>query len=314
MKLNQDTAAANIEFGIEIETIVPANSQVNIGGYHHGNPVTSGHTPLGQLIPAPAFNGNYWRAERDGSIQAEAGYVPCEFVSPRLRGAAGLACLKDFLAFANAIGAKVNASTGLHITINAYSVIGTTDPVRLAEFVGKLARHARAHTWAIYAQTGTARHTNRYCGQLLAEWGEKFDAARKGNASMALRQIALNFDRYRMLNFKNVETGRIEFRAFAGTLNEGQIFHHLATVFALCRKAHTAGAIPKYIRSKRVKLTKAQDAVHRLWRVMGWRNATSTVEVALGLFGPLYTQFDAYRKTAMRMADHFEQNFPSANL
>ncbi len=33
-------------------------------------------------LNAPTFSGNHWKAERDGSIRANPGRVPCEFVSP----------------------------------------------------------------------------------------------------------------------------------------------------------------------------------------------------------------------------------------
>jgi hypothetical protein len=80
----QDSAAANIEFGIELETIIPIASAVSVGSYHHGLSVMRGKSATtGEMIAAPSFNGHYWRAERDGSIQIEEGYVACEFVSPR---------------------------------------------------------------------------------------------------------------------------------------------------------------------------------------------------------------------------------------
>jgi len=37
-------------------------------------------------VSAPAFGASRWKAERDGSIRHQSGEMPCEFVSPILRG------------------------------------------------------------------------------------------------------------------------------------------------------------------------------------------------------------------------------------
>ena len=73
------------------------------------------HTNL--PLNAPTFNGNHWKAERDGSIRVKPGRVACEFVSPILKGGAGVEHLLQFVEWANAIGANVNASCGCHITV-----------------------------------------------------------------------------------------------------------------------------------------------------------------------------------------------------
>jgi len=56
--------------------------------------------------------------------------VACEFVSPILKGADGLINLRDFVAWVNEIGATVDESCGLHITVGVESIIGTTDAGR----------------------------------------------------------------------------------------------------------------------------------------------------------------------------------------
>src|SRR4051794_33845821 len=104
----QDNAAANIEFGVELETMIPLTSAVNVGGYHHGLGVMRGKSATtGEMLAAPSFNGNYWKAERDGSIQVEPGFIACEFVSPILKGVEGLLALRGMIAFINGIGGKV---------------------------------------------------------------------------------------------------------------------------------------------------------------------------------------------------------------
>ncbi len=106
MKLTkpEDTAAKEIQFGVELETAIPNGSAVSIGSYHNGNPVRTGITPDGRTLTAPTFRNAHWRAERDGSIRCDAGFQPCEFVSPVLSGEAGVAKLREMIAFIRDIG------------------------------------------------------------------------------------------------------------------------------------------------------------------------------------------------------------------
>ena len=69
--------ANEIAFGIEFETTLPNSDTTPIGAYHNGVQVP--WLPEG------------WRAERDSSIHPENAFRKgCEFVSPKLRGAAGM--------------------------------------------------------------------------------------------------------------------------------------------------------------------------------------------------------------------------------
>src|SRR5690606_21574368 len=96
--------ADQIAFGIEFETTLPASDTTPIGPYHNGTQVP--------WLPSG------WKAERDSSIQTLApGRKGCEFVSPKLRGAAGLREVENAIDAINARGARVNPSCGLHITI-----------------------------------------------------------------------------------------------------------------------------------------------------------------------------------------------------
>ena len=156
-----DTQAARIQWGIELETRLPA-AQVAVGAYHNGLPVQSGLTLSGQRLEAPVFGGSRWKAERDGSIQCDPGQMPCEFVSPILQGEDGVDHLIAFVGWMNAIGSSVNASCGCHITVGIESVIGTSDTKAVSEFIRKLAHIGRWHARSLYGQTGTGRHLNHY--------------------------------------------------------------------------------------------------------------------------------------------------------
>ena len=79
----EDTKAALIQWGIELETRIPQSSGVTIGGYHNGFSVTTGVDQRTTLpLNAPKFRpiarsieGSTWKAERDGSIRCDAGQM-----------------------------------------------------------------------------------------------------------------------------------------------------------------------------------------------------------------------------------------------
>ena len=128
-------------FGLELETTIPASDTTPIGAYHHGVQVP--WLPEG------------WKAERDSSIQTLApGRKGCEFVSPKLRGYEGLQQVEAAIDAINARGARVNFSTGVHLTIEWHG-----DAAALARLISLVGNHERA----IYASTGTRRREqNRY--------------------------------------------------------------------------------------------------------------------------------------------------------
>jgi hypothetical protein len=313
----EDTTARAIQFGVELETQIPATCGIRVGSYHNGNPVRRAAALTGEAVTAPKFRNATWRAERDGSIRYERGFIPCEFVSPVLSGEEGVARLREMTAFINAIGGKVNDSCGCHITVSIHSVIGTSAPAAVAQFCRKLAHIAQMNAWAIYAQTGSGRHVNSYSRQLSLEVERLMkDIVNSGNAA---RRSTLASECGRgMVNFtKAFSAGVIEFRAFAGTLNEKKILHHLATALGLMRRAATVQTFGRFDRKttkKHSKIANAVQAVRRLWRVLGWVDSVPGRDCALGLFGALHAEFGSYRKVALEMAEKFEQRYPAANL
>ena len=311
----QDPQAERITFGVELETTIPATSGIVVGAYHVGTTVRVGadmHTSF--PLNAPTFAGNHWKAERDGSIRIKPGRVACEFVSPILKGGEGVEHLLQFLDWANAIGANVNGSCGCHITVGVASIIGTDDAQAVSEFARKLAHIARWHAMSLYGQTGTGRHLNHYShtlgddvGTLVRRMERAVNPTRKADAASRCGRG--------MINFKKLFThGVIEFRVFAGTLNRHKLLHHLATVLGLCRRAaeiECLGAFKKN-KSQAKRTATAKDALRFLWDYLGWTG--SKRPVALGLVGPLHTEFKTYRETAERMCQRFDARFPYANL
>lgn len=315
-----DLTAENISFGIEIECAIPLAAGVRRGGYHRGVPVTGGLNSTGCFEAAPQFNGTAWRADSDASLGGfDPNLMTVEFVSPILRGSAGVQHLIDFIGWLNRLGAKVNTSCGLHITVGIRSMYPgkTVDSAEVARFVRRLARFANNHRWAIYAQTGTGRHVNRYSAPLTPETKANFERMLETTNGLELLTLATNCGRG-MVNFRkafNSGAEVVEFRAFAGTTNEAKILHHLATVFGICRKVVASKEVPPFFRSEKiVRLANAKAAVKRLWKVMGWSRKTSTHDCALGLFGPLHELFPNYSVKALQMAEKFEAAFPAADL
>jgi hypothetical protein len=300
----QDPQAEAITFGIELETTIPVTSGIVVGGYHFGSPVTA----------APTFHGNYWKAERDGSIRIKPGRMACEFVSPILHGGAGVEHLLQFVDWAKALGANVNGSCGCHITVGVKSIIGTDDPQAMSEFARKLAHIARWHAMGLYGQTGTGRHLNRYSHTLGEDVGALVRRMERVENPRIKAEAAGRCGRG-MINFQKLFShGVIEFRVFAGTLNRHKLLHHLATVLGLCRRAAEVECLGSFSKNKsQAKRTAtAASALRFLWDYLGWTG--SKRPVALGLVGPLHSEFKTYRKIADRMCRRFDSRFPFANL
>lgn len=315
VKLPPDAKAAQVRFGVEIETMIPVGSGVVVGGYHSGHPVRQGYGVDGQGINAPTFDGSRWRADRDGSIVAEAGFMPCEFVSPILYGDDGIRALIQMVRFIVAIGGRVNASCGLHVTVGIPSVIGSSDNAEIAAFVEKLVRVANHNAWAIYAQTDGSRHLNRYASRLPGETGELTARMKAQPAEAAGIATQCGRGMVNLLKAFRGEQSAVEFRAFSATLSEMLVLHHVATALGVMRRAHETKVFGKFEKSvKKNTARTAPDALRRLWRILGWSDAVDGRECALGLFGSLHGEFFNYRRDAMQAAERFETQHPFANL
>ncbi|MCX6873348.1 MAG: hypothetical protein NTW21_06000 [Verrucomicrobia bacterium] len=207
---------------------MPATSAVNVGSYHGGAPVLVGiELTTSRSLAAPTFDGNYWKAERDGSLRIKPGRTACEFVSPILKGTAGVGHLIQFVEWANAIGANVNASCGCHITVGVESIIGTTDPQAVSEYARKLAHIARWHTMSLYGQTGTGRHLNHYShvleddvGALVKRMERVTNPIRKADAAHRCGRGMINFRKHLSHGVIELPTrARVALRAAYGWLS-----------------------------------------------------------------------------------------------
>jgi hypothetical protein len=295
---------------------------VNVGGYHCGLPVHAGVDAVSTLpVDAPNFQGNRWKAERDGSIRCDAGQMPCEFVSPILHGDGGIACLTRFVGWARGIGATVNDSCGCHITVGIESVIGTEDPGEVSAFIRKLAHISRWHARSLYGQTGAGRHLNHYSHPLFEDTGSKMRRLVTTEEERVKAECAEQCGRG-MVNFRKAFKrgadgkfcGVVEFRVFAGTLNPDKILHHLGTVLGLCRRAHEVRVLGGFTKNKaqQKRTATAVSALRYLHDYLGWTG--SKRPAALGLFGALHAELPAMRKEAQRLCRRFDERYPDAPL
>ena len=198
--------ANEICFGIEFETTLPASDTTPIGPYHNGTQVP--------WLPSG------WKAERDASIKPEnLSRKGCEFVSPKLCGYAGMKEVENAIDAINTRDARVNGSTGLHITLTFNG-----DAAALARLISLVGNHERA----IFASTGSRRREHAVYTKKIKQYGDK-DTAKTRCES----------DRYHLLNLTHLRQGknRIEFRAFAGTLNKTKVVGYLMMVLGLVELA-----------------------------------------------------------------------------
>lgn len=241
--------ANEMTFGIEIETIAPENAVTNeglrVGPYHYGNQVP--YLPTG------------WKAERDGSIQTMGNGVPCEIVSPVLRGTEGLAQVAEVVKTLEAKGHRVNASCGVHVHIGWDAAWGAEAMARLVTIVSYTER-------GLYAITGTkSRERGMYCGG-VRKYGNGKDA-----------KAQLDRQRYHALNLTNLANGRsrtVEFRVFSGSLNPAKILGWIQVCLGLVERAVTSKRTPKWapspVKGGWKKAGEGQSETERLFGYLAW--------------------------------------------
>jgi hypothetical protein len=200
-----------------------------------------------------------WTAQRDGSIRCRRGRVPCEYVSPVLKGADGIAQVVKVVAALKEHGARVNDSTGLHVHVGWVG-----DEKALARLVALVGNHEKG----IFASTGTKkRERNHYC-QPMRRYVSTEEAATQSKSH-----------RYHCLNLTNLVGGRqaaVEFRAFAGTLNVVKIIGAIRLCIGLVERAVTAKRITTFVAKTPAETSpihrsgEGQTELTRLYYQLGW--------------------------------------------
>mgnify|MGYP004447098691 CR=1 FL=1 len=208
--------ANDISFGIEIESTIPNTSPVRVGPYHRG-------TPVAQLPTSP--DGEQWKAESDTSIHPPTGRRGCEFVSPKLQGEEGLQhAHKTITEIRDDLGAKVNSSCGIHVTVT----FPRNDGPALARLVTFCAHFERG----LYATTGTKRREQGiYCNPNKCHGEHPVTNKAKANAYIRHAKRA----RFSIVNLTHLAHGRdrVEFRLFSGSVNPDKILGWVRLILAI---------------------------------------------------------------------------------
>jgi hypothetical protein len=242
----------DLTFGVELEVALPVGT-CPVGGYHHGVQVPQ--------LPAG------WKAERDSSIQAGAGYMVAEIVSPVLKGADGLRQLKAVCDWLSGAGAKVNKSTGFHVHVG----FDRTNPQALHRLVSLVANFEKA----LFASTGThSREQGRFCQPIQSD--QDYQGAFRFTRVALPQRI---HDRYHVLNLTNLVSyakPTVEFRVFAGTTNAVKAIGYVRLCLGIVEKALAMKKLPKWVAKTPVETSpihrsgEGQTALTRLFYGLGW--------------------------------------------
>jgi len=216
-----DIDAKDLTFGVEIETTAPRSlvdsGQLTVGAYHCGRQVS--YLPAG------------WKAERDGSIAFSHDEVPCEIVSPVLRGPEGLVQVAQVLQTLEAKGHRVNRSCGVHVHVGWKREWSSEALARLVTIVAYAER-------GLYAITGTKnRERCRFCGG-VRKYGNHKDA-----------KVQLDRERYHALNLTNLAYGykeTVEFRVFSGSISAVKVVGWVQVCLGLVERALNAKRSPTW--------------------------------------------------------------------
>ena len=267
--------ANEMTFGIEIEATIPRGTLV-VG-------------PHGSGFDIPTLPG--WKADRDPSIRAGAGYEACEFVSPVFKGAEGMARLLADLQTIKGMGARVNSSCGIHIHVG----VDRSD----RELVEKITTLVANFEKAIYAATGTKnRERGRWCNGVQ----------RHGNADQAIR-MASSY-RYHVLNLSSAKP-TVEFRAFSASLNPVKIVSWVCMAVGIVERAATAKrttnwtAKPVVATSPIHRSGEGQTALTRLFYQLGWTKGRQSY-VFGNLSSAVTPTIKQWKKTLIALARKYD--------
>jgi hypothetical protein len=269
--------ASDLTFGVEIECMIPADNltaaRVRVGSYHNGCPIPG--------LPAG------WNAQSDCSIRPEAGsgLRGVEIVSPVLRGALGIAQVKQVVAWVRTQGGNVNASCGLHVHVGFGG--------RSANDLARLVCAAAYFEKALYAMTGTkSREQGNYSKSIKDRSFKSTGRTGKADGTPAR-------DRYRVLNLTNLARGgkpTVEFRCFAGTLNVLKVLAAVQVCLGLVEL--TLNTVTKFRFDGNPATKTGQQAVSQLFSLLRWRfekkgkpgkwrpEATAGLYRAMGMLDP----------------------------
>ncbi|MGK7345030.1 MAG: amidoligase family protein [Candidatus Nitrospinota bacterium M3_3B_026] len=163
-------------------------------GYTHNQFEAADGRPMFKLVPDASLSNGV------------SGWTPVEIVTPKLFGAKGFKTVGQALAIWREAGAKVTASTGCHVHVDAWNY----EDRLLIELMKLWARiESRVLWWFV----SPSRRGNSFCLPVTADY-----------IRMAARQGVTSVTRYLSLNVKAFESYRtVEFRLHQGTTSGRKI-------------------------------------------------------------------------------------------
>ena len=222
MRTTISTTAAEMTFGVEIETTVSQTAAeqngLRIGFYRYGKQVS--YLPSG------------WIAEHDCSVETRGfGRTNCEIISPILKGADGLAQVADVVAVLGTKSHTVNKTCGVHVHVGWDRTWPSEVLARLITIVAYVEK-------GLYAITGSKnRERGSYCGG-IRKYGKQKDA-----------KTRLDRNRYHVLNVQNLAIGgksTVEFRAFSGSLDAAKIIGWIQVCLGLVERSLICNRMPSW--------------------------------------------------------------------
>lgn len=215
---SMNISAADLTFGVEIETTLPREQTSGVRRSRLRFPLRAG-----------------WQVKSDPSIRPSnrSTRVGVEIVSPVLRGASGLRSVVQVADVLTEHGACGNDSCGVHVHV------GWPENAPRAA-LKRLARLFAQYEEGIYATNGSqARRSNRYSRGIADEHSVRAD----------LERGQPHHGRYFGLNTANLRTGRrrtVEFRVFASTTDAATLVAWIRLALALTEKALTSKRCAKW--------------------------------------------------------------------
>jgi hypothetical protein len=256
---------ATLRFGIELEvTGIDIPNCARVVASVVGGRVTVEGTYYNRHTVAMA-DGRKWTAMSDGSISDETGRGGAELVSPILTWA-DMPLVQDIARALVSAGAVVNSSCGMHVHVDAAA--HKANPAALKALIVLAGSYEAVYTKGLGISSD--RMANEFCkpinpsvvasakkmtsvtlDKLASAWYTRVNGAR-GSVTSSMREH-YNESRYHGLNVHAVwNKGTVEFRYFAGTLNDLTIRDNVAfclgmMIYSLTRP-ETKGSRKAYTR------------------------------------------------------------------
>ena len=234
-----------LRYGIEIETIGQTRETVAraIATVVGGTAYRAGGPTCYDAWKVAAADGRSWTVMADSSLSA-AFHLQAEVVSPILTYP-DLETLQEVVRAVRRTGAKVDASCGIHLHVDAarFDAKGLGNLVKIVNKQEQLIEHALGMN---------EQRRSCFCRGIDAAFLARLETRRPrtlealNEAWYGYRNTApIHYDstRYRGLNLHNVWfRGTVEFRWFDSTLHAGKVKAYIQFTLALAAKALTARA------------------------------------------------------------------------